>query len=162
MNRSSVKYSLMWLQPYLEKRTQEFQIIQCPSASYSYHYPCLWLFSCKEWGWRTSGDTQFWQVTHLAVDAKQLGHVGRVWEDVHRSPGQASLGNLFQARLGTLGCQIFAPLRRSMGAKSQRMSTCQSLSRLQMPSMSENHAFYLRLLAGFRKSWWLIAVIIMS
>ena len=28
-------------------------------------------------GWRTSGDTQFWQVTHLAVDAKQLGHVGK-------------------------------------------------------------------------------------
>lgn len=44
---SDMQYSLLWFQPYLEKRTQEFQIIQCPSASY--HYPCLSLFSCKEW-----------------------------------------------------------------------------------------------------------------
>ena len=38
----------------------------------------------------------------------------------------------------SVGCQIFAPLRRSMGANPQRMSTCPSFFPADQ-SMSENH-----------------------
>ena len=142
-----MQYSLLWFQPYLEKRTQEFQIIQCPSASY--HYPCLSLFSCKEWAEGQVGTLNMASCPpcrgNMCIDLP----VKHLWVTVSSALGNSRLPDI----------RSFA---QEHGCKVSEIVQHVNHDLPQQPSMPENHAFYLRLLAGFQRSWWLTAVIIMS